>query len=61
MRVFINGEDRGTVDAHSSTWQFQQPLFTAQDLGAGPHLLKVVYDGGGTGITVDAVDAESVP
>ncbi|MFC6704559.1 glycoside hydrolase family 35 protein [Flexivirga alba] len=61
--VYVDGVKKATVDSYASSPQFQQVKFEADDLGAGPHTLKIVVTGEkgtptsqGTFVSVDAFD-----
>lgn len=61
--VYVDGVKKATVDSYASSPQFQQVKYEADDLGAGPHTLKIVVTGEkgndssqGTFVSVDAFD-----
>ena len=53
--VYLDGADKGSVNANSSTTQAQQTLYSVSGLTSGTHTLKVVKTGG-TYLQVDAVN-----
>ena len=61
--VYVDGVKKATVDSYSAGPIYQQVKFEANDLGEGPHTLKVVVTGQagtpssqGTFVSVDAFD-----
>lgn len=61
--VYIDGVKKATVDSYAASPAFQRVLFEANDLGAGPHTLRIVVTGEkgtaasqGTFVSVDAID-----
>ncbi|MER5276454.1 beta-galactosidase [Streptomyces sp. NPDC002809] len=61
--VYVDGVKKTTVDSYAASPVFQRVLYEANDLGAGPHTLKIVVTGEkgtaasqGTFVSVDAID-----
>jgi beta-galactosidase GanA len=60
--VFLDGTKVSTVDTYSATKQFQQVLYSADNLPAGEHTLTIVATGtrnpaaSGSFVVVDAID-----
>lgn len=63
--VYVDGLKKATVDSYAASATFQQVKYEANDLGDGPHTLRIVVTGEkgtgasqGTFVSIDAFDTE---